>query len=185
MSDQLHTLSAVFPGRKSTKYELNEDMSWLRAGFNIAGKNNSLYHARKRNKIPVLRFVAYPTHWLSYSDLSQFLNQVKYSETDLKLHYWFTLWARIRSISCKLMVIDWLRRATWCTVPHNQSHSDVKAVVNLAAADLCQHECLPWNGDCKVCTGVTIQLTDGPGSGTSGQVLIFDCKRTPSALAGL
>jgi hypothetical protein len=126
-----------------------------------------------------------PLHWLSSSDLSQFLNQVKYSETGLKLHYWFTLWARIRSISCKLMVIDWLRRATWCTVPHNQSHSDVKAVVSLAAADLCQHECLPWNGDCKICIGVTIQLTDWPGSGTSGQVLIFDCKRTPSALASL
>jgi len=36
-------------------------MDGLRTGFIILGKNNSLYHAGKRNKIPGLQFVAYPT----------------------------------------------------------------------------------------------------------------------------
>lgn len=61
MFDQLHTFSAVLPGGKSTKYSLNNEIDGLRTGFIILGKNNSLYHTGKRNKIPGLQFVAYPT----------------------------------------------------------------------------------------------------------------------------
>ena len=36
-------------------------MNRLRRGFIILGKNNSLYHAGKGNKMSGLQFVAYPT----------------------------------------------------------------------------------------------------------------------------
>ena len=48
-------------GEKSTKYSLNNEMGGLRTGFIIPGKNNSLHRGGKRNKIPGLQFVAYPT----------------------------------------------------------------------------------------------------------------------------
>jgi hypothetical protein len=76
VSDQHHTFSAAFPGEKSTKYSLNNEMDGLRTGFIILGKNNSLYHAGKRNKI--LQFVAYPT---TMTELFRLKSSFKSSET--------------------------------------------------------------------------------------------------------
>jgi len=47
--------------KKNTKFSLNGEMDGLGTGFIILGKNNSLYHAAKLNKIPGFQFVAYPT----------------------------------------------------------------------------------------------------------------------------
>jgi len=60
VSDQHRTFSAAFPpggGRERTEYSLNNEMDGLRTGFIILGKNNSLYRAGKRNKIPGFQMV--------------------------------------------------------------------------------------------------------------------------------
>lgn len=50
------------PGaEENTKYSLNNELGELEAGFIIWWNYKSLYHAGKRNKIPSLHFVAYPT----------------------------------------------------------------------------------------------------------------------------
>ena len=77
MSHQHRGFSAVFPWGKSAKYSLNKETDELRTSLIILGKNNSLYRAGKRNKIPGVQFVAYP---VTMTELSRLKSILKSSE---------------------------------------------------------------------------------------------------------
>jgi hypothetical protein len=81
------------------------------------------------------------------------------------------------------MASNWLRRATGGTLPHNQSQSNVKAVINPAAKDHCQHDwrLSKWKEwDLYFHSDSTHELA---GSTASCSVMICDCKWIPSALS--
>jgi hypothetical protein len=142
--DQLHTFSAVFPGG-STKYSLNNEIDGLRAGFIIVWRNNSLYYTGKRSKIPGLQFVAYPTTTTELFRLKSFLklSEIIWDRLEIAL----LIYTLSTYSQCFLQAHgNWLIEKGDCVhcAPQSINHTvNVKAVVNLAAGDICQHDRLP------------------------------------------